>query len=147
MGQKWGWVCCPSILSREREAGLGVLGGLESIHRPWGQHTATLWWLWSKLLGNIPGHMGKQSLSWSCRAVFSKCIRVRNHASRLQYFPLVQCFPWCFPQLLPDTISSFYIWQLRRQSSSLYLDAWLPLSRANCLYSRLCSQHSALGTS
>lgn len=30
-----GWVCCPSVLSREREAGLGV-SGLESSHRPWG---------------------------------------------------------------------------------------------------------------
>lgn len=44
-----------------------------------------------------------------------------NYAPRLQNFPLVQCFPLHFPQLLAVPISSFYMWELRHQSSSLYL--------------------------
>lgn len=108
-----------------------------------GHQTTTLWWLWAKLFGNIPGHMRKQYLPWGCTAMFfSKWFRVGNYVPSCSFL-LVLCFPWYFPQLLADTVSSFYMWKLRHRSSHLYLDVWLSLSRTSCLWSRLCLQHLA----
>lgn len=122
MGQRQGWVNRPSMLSREREAGLAVLNGLESVRRPSDNRVMmTVGWIgW------------EYSRSWENKAFLGAAeLFLQSGSGSEIIFPscflLVQCFPWCFPQLLADTISSFYTWLLRHPSSNLYLDVWLHL--------------------
>lgn len=142
-GQRWRWICCRSLLPRGKRGRL--------VEEYW----TLLQRLWATRQPHCadyePEHLGMFQVIWENNAFlgaaqlgfFSKCLRVGNYVPELQFFLLVQCFPWYFPQLLADLVSSFYIWKLRHRSSSLYLDVWLPLSRASCLQSSLRSQPSA----
>lgn len=108
---KWGWIHYPGLLSGERESGLGILSGLELIHRPWDimMTVVCVVWEYCRSQGKTKPFLELQS--W----VFSKCMRAN-------YAVLSSCVVFSFV-LLAYPISSFYTWELRHQSSSLYLDA------------------------
>lgn len=95
MGKKWGWICYPGLLIRERESGLGILSGLELIHRPWDIRMAVAWVVWEycRSHGKTKPFLELQS------CIFSKCMR-QIMLPGCRTFLLYSVFLYTFPSFL-----------------------------------------------
>lgn len=104
MGKKWAWVCYlgryVTLLIRERESGLGILSGLELIHRPWDIRMAVAWVVWEYCWSHGKTKPFLEMQSWEMQScIFSKCMR-QIMLPGCRTFLLCSVFLCIFPSFL-----------------------------------------------